>query len=246
MLGLKSYTDFASIYDRLISEDIDYTAIADYIEKIFERLKINPELVLDMACGTGSLTDILSRRGYDMIGLDLSDEMLAVAKKKNPQILYLCQDMCSFELYGTVDAICCMTDSLNYILDDEDLFKIFDSAKRCYLNPGAPFIFDMNSPYKLKHIIGENTFVYNDDDVFYSWENQFDDREKIADFFLTFFVKEGSLYRKFSEIHSEKAREAETVKGILLRAGFKNIDVYDGYTFEPINEKTERFMFIAR
>lgn len=191
----ESYTDFAAIYDRLILEDINYNAIADYIEATLNRLGKKAELVCDLACGTGTLTDILSKRGYDMIGIDLSTEMLDIARRKNPDILFLNQDICAFELYGTVDALLCMTDSLNYIPEATDLFAIFKAAKTCYLNPGAPFIFDLNSPYKLKSVLGDNTFTYDSDDVFYVWENEYSPEEKCTDFYLTFFVKEGETYR---------------------------------------------------
>lgn len=240
------YNDFALIYDRLMSEDIDYGKIADYIQSIYKKYSVPASLCLDLACGTGSLTKILSDRGYEMIGIDISEDMLNIAKAKDEKTLYLCQDMRSFELYGSVSAITCMTDSFNYILDDSDLLSIFKSAKTCYLDSGAPLIFDMNSPYKLKNIIASNTFIHNEDDIFYSWENQYDKKEDICDFFLTFFVKEGEKYRRFDEVHSQKARSASLVSNMLFEAGFRFVDVYDEYSFDKANDKTERFMFVAR
>lgn len=242
----ESYTDFAAIYDRLILEDIDYNAIADYIESTLARLGKKAELVCDLACGTGTLTDILAKRGYDMIGIDLSTEMLGIAREKNPDILFLNQDICEFELYGTVDALLCMTDSLNYILDEEDLFAIFKAAKTCYLNPDAPFIFDLNSAYKLKTVLGNNTFTYDSDDVFYIWENEYCPDEQCTDFYLTFFVKDGETYTRFSEQHTERAYTQAKVCALLKKAGFTKIEVFDGYTTNPAHKKSERLVFVAR
>ena len=227
-----SYTKIASLYDRLIKGDIDYEKIASFINKEITR---KDNIVLDLACGTGNLTEKLKGYGYDMIGIDLSVDMLGVAKQKNPDILYLCQDMRKFELYGTVDCICCMTDSLNYITDTEDLKTVFALAKN-YLNPGCPFIFDLNSYHKLRNIIGNNTFTYDEDDIFYVWENEFDEECDICDFFLTFFVKENGSYTRFDEQHSERAYKEEDVKNLLREAGFENIKCYSDYDKSPVSD----------
>ena len=242
----ENYSAFAAIYDRLILEDIDYTKIAEYIEATLKRHGLKAELVCDLACGTGTLTDILSKRGYDMIGIDLSTEMLNVAREKNPDILFLNQDICEFELYGTVDALLCMTDSLNYIPDEDDLFAIFKAAKTCYLNPGAPLIFDLNSPYKLKTVLGNNTYTYDSDDVYYVWENEYDPDEKCTDFYLTFFVKDGDKYVRFSEQHTEYVYTEAKITSLLKKAGFTEIEVFDGYTDTPAHKMSERIVFVAR
>lgn len=243
---MESYHEFAQIYDKLIYEDIDYTKMADYIESCFKKLGTKPSLVLDLACGTGTLTDIMSKRGYDMIGVDVSCDMLNIAKSKNEDILYLCQDMRQFELYGTVDSVLCMTDSLNYILDYDDLVKVFKLVKN-YLNPHAPFIFDMNSHYKLSQIIKDNTFTYDSEFVSYVWENEYDEEENICDFYLTFFVsKDGENYRRFDEAHTERAYTEDEVKRALYEAGFENVSVYDGYSFDNAHTKSERLVYTAR
>ncbi len=242
----ENYAEFANIYDRLILEDIDYTAIADYIESTLSRLGKKANLVCDLACGTGTLTDILQKRGYDMIGIDLSPEMLNIAREKNPDILLLNQDIRTFELYGTVDALLCMTDSLNYIETHEDLFAIFKAAKTCYLNPDAPFIFDLNSPFKLKTVLGNNTFTYDSDDVFYVWENEFDTDANCTDFYLTFFVKDGETYHRFCEQHTEYIYEPAKIKALLKKAGFTKIEIFDGYTNRPARKNSERIVFVAR
>lgn len=243
---MDAYQYFANIYDRLICEDIDYNKMATYIEKCFEKMKKKPSLVLDLACGTGNLTDILSKRGYDMIGADASCDMLNVAKGKNEDILYLCQDMRELELYGTVDAVLCMTDSLNYITDYDELCMVFKLVKN-YLNPDAPFIFDMNSYYKISNIIGDNTFTYDSENVSYIWQNEYDKNSNICSFYLTFFVsRDTETYTRFDEQHDERAYKSEEVLDALIRAGFEKIDIYDGYSFKKANEETQRLVYIAR
>lgn len=240
------YLDFARLYDSLIAEDINYGAMADYIRQCWARMGSKPSLVLDLACGTGTLADILARRGYDMIGVDLSYEMLNIAREKNESVLYLCQDMRTFELYGTVDAIVCMTDSLNYITDNADLLHVFALAKN-YLNPGAPFIFDMNSHYKLEHIIGNNTFTYDSDDVYYVWENEYSKASRLCDFYLTFFASgEGGIYTRFDEHHTQRAYTQQEVTDALREAGFTEICVYSAYTFDAPKPNSERLLYIAK
>lgn len=239
------YMDFAKIYDRLICEDIDYGAIADFVQKCFDKMGVKPELMLDLACGTGTLTSIFAERGYDMIGADLSVEMLSVAREKNADILFLCQDMRELELYGTVDAAVCMTDSLNYITEYEDLCRVFKLVKN-YLNPDAPFIFDMNSHYKLSEIISDNIFTYDNDEVYYTWENEYDEQCRCADFYLTFFIKENELYRRFDEHHTQKAYTSDEVVQALREAGFSQISIYDGYSFSEAREDSERLVYAVR
>ncbi len=243
---MQCYIDFAKIYDELMCEDIDYGSIADFVQKCFDKMGKKPQLMLDLACGTGTLTDIFAKRGYDMIGADISYDMLSVAKEKNPDILYLCQDMREFELYGTVDAVLCMTDSLNYITDYDDLAAVFKLVKN-YLNPGAPFIFDMNSHYKLSEIIADNTFTFDNDKVYYVWENEYDESEHTAHFYLTFFVQdESGAYRRFDENHTQKAYTKDEVIDALMSAGFEDINVYDGYSFDVASEESERLVYTAR
>lgn len=246
MNKMDCYMDFARIYDSLMAEDIDYSAIADYIEACWARMGDKPQLVLDLACGTGTLTTLLAKRGYDMIGVDLSCEMLNIAREKDDSILYLCQDMREFELYGTVDAIVCMTDSLNYITDDADLLQVFRLAKN-YLNPGAPFLFDMNSLYKLETILGNNTYTYDSDSVYYVWENEYDAATRLCDFYLTFFVagKDGA-YTRFDEHHTQRAYTLSEVTDALRHAGFCDIQVFGAYGSAAPAPESERLLYIAR
>lgn len=244
--SMNPYADFAYIYDALMCQDIAYEEMADYIESVFAALPRRPELVLDLACGTGNLTGILSQRGYDMIGIDASVDMLNVAKKKQPDILYLCQDMREFELYGTVDAIVCMTDSLNYILDSDDLLTVFRLVKN-YLNPGAPFIFDMNSEYKLSQIIADHTFTYDADGIFYVWENEWNAHEALCDFYLSFFVQaDNGWYRRFDEAHTQRAYRQSEVERLLKEAGLLSVHVFDGYSKRAPLADSQRLVYVAR
>ena len=243
---MENYTDFAYIYDKLI--DQDYEKWADYIEDIFKIHNKNPKLVLDLGCGTGSITSILAKRGYDMIGVDISPDMLNIAREKsadeNLDILYLCQDIREFELYGTVDAIICTLDVLNYITNYNDLKQVFSLVKN-YLNPDGIFIFDINTEYKLKNILGNNTFVYEEDGIFYTWENEF--TENISNQFLTFFVEnKNGLYERFDENHIQRAYETQEIKKA-LEVNNLNFDAeYSLFTTDKPDKKCEKTVIVSK
>ena len=246
---MNQYGRFAYIYDELMN-DINYKEIVDYIEEIFKNNNLKPELVLDLACGTGTITTELALRGYDMIGVDISPDMLEVAQEKATannleKTLYLCQDMKEFELYGTVDAITCMFDSLNYINYYNDIKKIFKLVNN-YLNHGGVFIFDMNTIHKLSKVLGENTFSYATNNITYIWENEYNLRKRTCDFYLTFFVKEESgLYEKFEEQHTEKGYTIEAIEEALSYAGLKLVNKYKDYSFDEGNRNCERITYVA-
>ena len=179
------YDSFAYIYDKVMA-DVDYEKWAGYYTEIFKKFGISPEIVLDLGCGTGTLTSCMADRGYDMIGVDGSYDMLSIAKQKREDILYLNMDMTNFELYGTVGAVISSLDCVNYILDKRSLKKMFRLVNN-YLDPGGIFVFDINSHYKLSTLFGNNTFVDEENDTFYCWENDFDG--KLASFNINFFTK---------------------------------------------------------
>lgn len=243
------YSDFAYIYDRLM-KDIDYSKLADYIEVLLSEYSgIKPNLLLDLACGTGNLTLEFARRGYDMIGIDMSPDMLNCALEKSFELqvspLWVCQDMRCFELYGTVDAILCTMDSLNYITDFGDLKSIFRLVKN-YLNPGGVFIFDMNTPYKFKNVLSNNLFYEIYDDITYLWQNSYDADTRICTFDLTFFVKEsGNLYKRLEEGQQQKAWDLCEIEAALDESGLTAIKILEAYTQNAPSEKTERCFFIA-
>ena len=186
------YADFAAYYDRLMQQDLNYAQWADYIENLFGHYGLNPDLVCDLACGTGNITIPLAQRGYDMIGLDRSAEMLAAAREKPgaEHILFLNQDMTRLDLYGTVDAFLSMIDGFNYILSPQALLHMLQRIKNCFLNPGGILIFDVSSEYKLSNTLGNNTYIYDTDDIFYTWENRYLRSKHLCDMELNFFIKE--------------------------------------------------------
>lgn len=245
---MASYEEFASVYDVLLPE-LDYGIWVDYIEGIFARRGKHPELVLELACGTGSATLELAERGYDMIGLDLSEEMLSVAREKQAesglsQVLLLHQDMTDFELYGTVDAIVCLLDSVNYIIDPKKLSHMFDLCMN-YLNPGGILIFDFNSPYKFSAVLGQHTITVETDDVFFAWENNYNEGTRLNRFELTFFVREGEHYTRFDETHEQYCYTPEELIGMLESSGFINIELLGELSDTAPEQTAERCFLIC-
>ena len=244
-----AYESFASVYD-LFMNDVDYDGWTDYIEEIWKKFGLTPGLVCELGCGTGNITLRLAERGYDMIAVDLSAEMLSEAEKKaeekNINALFLMQDMREFELYGTVSSVLCLCDSLNYITEDEDMQDVFDLVNN-YLDPGGLFIFDLNTEYKFREIYGQNTFSETSDDAVYIWENYYDEEERINEYYLNFFVKNGGgTYDRTQEEHYERAYSLEEIKGFIEKSGMRFEAAYDAFTFEPAREDSERICVIAR
>ena len=243
------YQQFAEVYDEFMQE-VPYSQWADYIEKIWKGQRQSPELVLDLACGTGSLSIELAQRGYDMIGVDQSQDMLGQAREKADEagtpILFLEQDMQEFELYGTVDSIICTCDSLNYLLEAEDVRKVFRLADN-YLNPGGLFIFDVNTEYKFRQILGERTIAETYEDAAYIWQNYYYEDEKINEYQVTFFQKQeaGELYSREEETHYERAYDQAELTGWLEEAGLRVVGVYDAFTMEEPGPSSERICYVA-
>ncbi|MCX8131300.1 MAG: class I SAM-dependent methyltransferase [Clostridia bacterium] len=242
------YTNFAYIYDEMMY-DVDYKKWADYIEKIFKRYRQKPSLILDLGCGTGSFTLEMAKRGYEMIGIDISPDMLSCARSKaenaGTNILYLNQDMTEFELYGTVDAVVCLMDSVNYVTVKKELQKLFKLVNN-YLNPGGLFIFDINTCYKFDKVLDGNVFYDVGDDITYIWENRFDKRKGICQFDLTFFVREGINYRKYEEIHLERAYTQKEVSRLIDNSGMELINIYNEMEFKPPFNESLRNFFVCR
>lgn len=239
------YSEFAYVYDELIREDIEYEKVCDFIENIFTEYDKNPNLICDLACGTGNITIPMSRRGYDMIGVDISPEMLDVAKSKQAgkDILFLCQDMKKLDLYGTCDAFLCMTDGFNYITGMKSLEYIFSRIRNCFIEPNGIFIFDVSSAYKYKNVLGNNTFICDKDDIFYTWENNY--KEPMCKMELNFFKKCGEKYKRFSETQIQRAYTKNQICTLLKKSGFSQVDVYGGYTFDPPSSDENRLIFVA-
>ena len=239
------YSGFAALYDRLMA-GTDYIGWVDYIQEIFVKFNAAPKLILDLGCGTGSATRLLAERGYDVIGLDNSADMLAAAKAKDADNLYILQDIRSFELYGTVDAIISLCDVFNYLLTKRDLASAFGLVKN-YLNPGGLFIFDLNTPYKYRKILGNRTFTNQTKQASLIWDNRYYPNERINEYRLTFFEKqENGLYRRFRERHLQRAHSPAAVRGLLEKAGLDVIGVYGEKTFSLPKTGEQRIFFVAR
>lgn len=243
------YTDFASVYDILMGH-IPYDEWADYIENILKQHGIDRGLVLELGCGTGSMTRRMAARGYDMIGIDMSEDMLSLARQrsegKEDGILYLCQDMREFELYGTVAALFCVCDTINYMLSTEDLSKVLRLVAN-YLDPGGLFIFDMDTVYLYEEVLGDNTSIMDHELGDFIWENSFYPDEMINEVNLTLFLKqENSLYRKHEETHVRRAYDLNTVKRLLDEAGLDMLGAYHELTDEEPRPDSERIYIIAR
>ncbi len=242
----KSYGKFAELYDRL-TFDVPYKEYADLVELQIKKHNIKPELVFDLACGTGTLAGELSARGYDVIAADASEEMLDCAIRKFGQgkILFLNQPMQDFELFGTVDVIICMLDSINYLTEREDLDRTFALCNN-YLNDGGLFLFDVNSEYKFKNIFKDNIYTYETEDIFYVWENSYNEEEKLCDFFLTFFKEnDNGLYERIDEHHFERCYSDEEITKLLETNGFEITGRFDGYSEEVAKSESERILYSA-
>ncbi|MBQ8541551.1 MAG: class I SAM-dependent methyltransferase [Clostridia bacterium] len=242
------YQDFAYLYDAL-QQDVPYEQFVEYYVKIIEKFGGEKGLCLDLGCGTGNMSMLLDALGFDVIGVDSSVDMLEVAREKAMEeersILFLNQDMTQFELYGTVATVVSTLDCINYITDKEALLKVFKLVNN-YLDPKGLFIFDINSEYKLEHILGDNTYVSDDEDIFYSWQNNYDKESKICTFDLTFFEKDEDVYYRYDETHYERAYSVDEITELLTKAGLEVVAVYDNLSFNAPNEKSERIFFVAR
>ena len=225
------YGNFSFYYDELM-DDVNYEHWYLYIEEIFNSFKFKSKDMLEMACGTGNLTYYLCKNGYNVTCFDRSTEMLSVAYNKLlpfKNIKILNQDMLDFNMNRKFDCVISICDSINYIIDDEDLLKVFKNVNK-HLNDGGLFIFDINSEYKLSNIIGNNTFVEDREDIFYVWQNYFDKESSLCHFYLSFFVnKNDDSYIRFDEEHIERAYSTEYIKKLLNMAGFTSITINEAF-----------------
>ena len=245
---MDAYTSFAQVYD-LFMDNVPYDQWCRYITELLREYGIQDGLVLELGCGTGVLTRKLAAKGYDMIGVDYSEDMLEIAmdhRQEGEDILYLLQDMREFELYGTVRAAVSICDSMNYIVEYQDLVQVMKLVNN-YLDPGGIFIFDLNTPYKYEEILGENTFAENRPEGSFIWENYYDGETGINEYDLTLFVREKEgLYRKFEETHYQRAYELEQVRRAVKEAGLEFVAAYDAGTHKPVQQDSQRIYVIAR
>lgn len=247
---MSSYHFLASCYDAL-TYDVDYAAWAGYIEKHFARHPLPGRTVLDLACGTGSLTRQLALRGYEMIGADQSPEMLAEAAEKNRGItpiepIFLCQSMEKLDLYGTIDACVCCLDSVNYVTDPKKLQKAFDRV-HLFLMPGGLFLFDINAPEKLEGLDGQ-VFLDERPDLYCVWRAEFAKRSRVCSYFMDIFCldKSTGLWDRGEELHRERAYAVSELTAMLKKAGFTDIKTWGELKMRPPRLGEQRIFFTAR
>ncbi|MBR1822370.1 MAG: class I SAM-dependent methyltransferase [Clostridia bacterium] len=245
---MHAYEAFADVYDALM-DDVDYDAWADYYMALIGRMGASPRTLCDCACGTGSMSVRFADRGVRVTGVDLSEEMLARAQEKarraGVQVMFACQDMCALALPRPVDALVCACDGVNYLLNDARLTEFFQRA-RATIRPGGALVFDISSPWKLKHTLGDNFFGEERDDIAYLWSNRFDGEAGTVTMDLTFFVRQSNgLYLRFSEIHTQKSHEPEHLRALLLKNGFTNVQIFGDQTFEPPETGAQRVHIAA-
>ena len=247
---MEAYEGFAALYDEFMDE-IEYPAWVQYIQDSWERLGEKPESVIDLGCGTGNITIPLAKTGCSVIGVDISEEMLAEAQRKayseGISIPFFCQDMVELELPYQVECVLSLCDSLNYLTEEGELSAAFSSIRR-HLKPKGLFLFDMNTEYKFKKILGSKTYAAMTEDAAYFWENSFDEEEKINEYYVSFFKRQKNkeTYERVEEYHYEKAYSIEDVKKLLEENGFVLLNVYDGYCFERAKEDSQRYFFVAQ
>ena len=260
-MAMKIYQDFAEVYDELM-DNTPYVFWGERLEQLIRKYGVSTSgrdagsvldsernLVVDLGCGTGTLTELMYQKGYDMIGVDVSEAMLNIALKKKEksgsEILYLQQDMRELELYGTVGTVFSVCDSLNYILEEEELQYIFSMVNN-YLFPGGIFIFDFNTDYKYREVIGETTIAENREDCSFIWENFYDPEEEINEYDLTVFVREeGESFRRFTETHFQRGYTVGQMLALVERAGMTVLEVTDADTGERVTDTSQRVYVVA-
>lgn len=242
---MDSYTGFAEVYD-LFMDNVPYEKWCDYLTCLLKEQGISSGILLDLGCGTGKLTRLLSARGYDMIGVDISEEMLGIAMEENHEnILYLCQDMREFELYGTVAAAVSICDSMNYIITPEDLTRVFRLVNN-YLDPGGVFIFDLNTIVKYE-ALGEATIAETREESSFIWENCYDKSSRINEYNLTLYIAGGDgRFDRYFETHYQRAYTLDEIKTCLKDGGLTFVAAYDAFTKEAPRADSERIYVIAK
>lgn len=246
---MEAYTSFAEVYD-LFMDNIPYEDWCGYVTGLLKEYGIGEGLVLDLGCGTGSLTGLLADRGYDMIGVDNSGDMLQIAMEKRAEsgkdILYLLQDMREFELYGTVRAVISICDCMNYNLEYEDMVNVLRLVNN-YLDPKGIFIFDLNTVYKYEALLGDSTIAEDREECSFIWDNYYDKTTGINEYGLSLFIRqEDGLFRKYTESHYQKAYSLDEVRKAIKEAGMEFVAAYDAFTREYVKDNSERIYVIAR
>ena len=241
--------DGQGVFDALKYDDIELAVDKEMTEE--EILDSEKNLVVDLGCGTGTLTHLMYKKGYDMIGIDVSDSMLDVAQKKRDDkeydILYVNKDMRDLDLYSTVGTVYSVCDSVNYILRDEELVRTFKLIEK-FLYPGGLFMFDFNTVYKYSNILGDSTIAENREDCAFIWENYYDDENNINEFDVNIFIEqsESGLFKRFVETHYQKGYTLAQMEGFLKEAGFNILIEKDSDTREEPTDESQRIFIVAK
>lgn len=246
------YDLLAPFYDEF-NGDVDYEKWAQFVENCVKRhSKVKTELAVDLGCGTGSMTIELARRGYDMIGIDYSSEMLDVARQRSEQadligkILWLCQNMCSFELYGTVELAVCCLDGINHLTKKTELDKCFALVHN-YLVPGGLFIFDINGKHKFESVYSDNSYIIENDNAFCVWQNCYNANSGICDFYITLFENDGNgKYTRCDDIQREKMYTLRSIKNSLAACNLEFVAAYSDFEFNTGDDTNDRIYIVAR
>lgn len=245
-----SYGIFSSVYD-ILTENVEYERIADRICSLLHENGVDGGLLLDLGCGTGTLSFLLEQKGYDVIGVDASEDMLSVANEKkyedDSSALFLCQKAEELNLYGTIQCAVSSLDTFNHIDSIEKIEKAI-SLVSLFTDMNGILIFDMNTPYKHKNVLGNNTFVYDMDEVYCVWQNSYDENAERTDIDLDFFIKneDNEDYERYSESFSEYIYEIDDIANIIKKCGFTLLGTTDDYSQNPISDTTERITFICK
>ena len=246
---MSAYEAFASVYD-IFMEQVEYDQWLCHIHALWDKYGLQPKTIIDLGCGTGSIALPLAKKGYDVIGVDLSYEMLTEADHKAMEegvsVRFACQDMTELELGEEADCILSLCDSMNYLTEDGQLEDAFCSIAQ-HMKKESLFLFDMNTEYKFKEVLGQNVFGSAEEHAAYIWENDYDEEEKINEYYVSFFIeKENGLYERVEEFHYERAYSVEEIKEGLQAAGMELLEIMDGYSFDAPHEESERLLFAAR
>lgn len=245
---MAGYTSLAAFYD-LLTPDVDYERRAKYIEDLFTENGVTGGILLDLACGTGSMSVPFAQAGYEVVGVDMSPDMLCEAQAKageaGENILFLCQPMQSLDLYGTVDCAVCTLDSINHVTEPDDVREIFRRVSM-FLNPGGLFLFDVNTVYKHEKILGNETFVFDTEDVYCVWQNHYDEETRIVDIDLDFFEPDEDVYFRTSEQFSERAYTHEELSEWLREADLEIIGYYGEMTKTEPKADEQRVIYLTK
>lgn len=246
---MEAYECFASVYD-LFMEQVEYDQWLAHIFALWDKLGVKPQTIIDLGCGTGAVLLPLAKLGLDVIGVDLSPEMLTEtehkARMEGLSVRLACQDMAELELGEQADVILSLCDSMNYLTEEGQLAEAFSHIAQ-HMNQNSLFLFDLNTEYKFREVLGQNVFGSAEEHAAYIWENDYDADEKINEYYVSFFLEqENGLYERVEEYHYERAYTLEEVLAALEQAGLELVTVSDGYSFEPPKEESERLLFTVR